>query len=89
MPGIKGEIYDLANGSAAVTTMGNGTGAFTTPGTKTTIQRPSSLEVVEYNGDGIVFDASLSNSEYGSSSTVMPASVDVTAGIYLGHSAKV
>ena len=87
MPGITGEIYDLANGSAAVSTMGNGTGAFTTPGTKTTIQRPSSLVVVEYNGDGIVFDASLSNSEYGSSSTVMPASADMFYGLYLGRTA--
>ena len=35
------------------------------------------------------FDASLSNSEYGSSSTVMPASADMPVGIYLGRPAEV
>ena len=35
----------------------------------------------------IILDASRSNSEYGASDTVMPASADITLGIYLGWTA--
>lgn len=35
----------------------------------------------------IILDASRSNSEYGASNTVMPASTDVPMGIYLGRPA--
>lgn len=37
----------------------------------------------------IILEASRSNSEYGASNTVMPASTDVPMGIYLGRTAEV
>ena len=40
-----------------------------------------------YGWDSVVFKASRSNSEYGAQSTVMPASVDITMGLYLGNTA--
>ena len=45
--------------------------------------------IISANYSNITIDLSKGSSEYGASSTVMPASADITVGIYLGRSAKI
>ena len=50
----------------------------------------SQLEIAgtsTFNSSILLLNASLSNGTYGASNTVMPASTDMTVGLYLGRSA--
>ena len=72
--------------------MGYAHGCFYTPaktslaGNITGVASSAQIVVAE-TGDGIQMDASRSAVAYGGADTVMPASVDVTMGLYLGRTA--
>jgi len=95
LPGITGDFYNLVtNNPKNIPQMGYAHGCFYTPakrsdaGSIVGIETSASVTVAD-NGDGIQMDASRSNSHYGASSTVMPASADMTVALYLGRASEV
>jgi len=90
-PEIAGAFWNLASYNFGDASMGSASGVFSVP------SRPAKDSVVQVKGDsinnintfgdGIKFAASKSTSIYGSSNTVMPESVDMTMGLYLGRPA--
>lgn len=63
-------------------------GCFSDMPTWTSTFQPIELQMY-YSAKGIVFSASKSNEHYGASDTIMPASADMTMGLYLGRPAEV
>ena len=87
MPDIRGSFWDLAVGSDIVPSglMGIGGGAFKNgAGVSGAVHLATAKKETALDNDGISFMASRSNSEYGASTTVMPESVDIVTGLYLG-----
>lgn len=93
VPGIIGDFYNLVtNNPPSIPQMGYAHGCFYTPAERGDAGSivgiaTSAMITVATTGDGIQMDASKSSAVYGSSSTVMPASVDLTVGMYLGRTA--
>jgi len=65
--------------------MTEGTGAFYTPTEQSGNIGNEEFVTLVYNAPKTTFDASRCNEQYGSSDTVMPASVDMVVGLYLGR----
>lgn len=63
-------------------------GCFSDMPTWTSTFQPIELQMY-YSAKGIVFNASKSNEHYGASDTVMPASADLSIGLYLGITSKI
>lgn len=88
LPGIIGNFTDLAVGADGLNTMGSANGAFRVPANVgLSLQKATARSILSETGDGIAFDASWSSSVYSGSDTVMPASADMTVGLYLGRTA--
>ena len=90
LPGIVGDFYNLiTNNPTSIPQMGYAHGCFYTPaktsfaGNITGVASSAQIVVAE-TGDGIQMDASRSAIAYGGADTVMPSSVDVLVGLYLG-----
>ena len=77
LPGIEGSV-------GAWIRMTEGTGAFYTPTEQAGNIGNEEFVTLTYNAPKTTFDASRCNEQYGSSDTVMPASADLSMGLYLG-----
>ena len=86
MPEISGYVVNIAAQIDYTSGLSVG-GAFAVPDQVETVTY--SDKVVSSGYDGFTFKASRSSSEYGASNTVMPASVDMSVGLYLGRPAEV